>query len=51
MKTKRCYTQHTHCIGNTCDRVKQHEYKPIGTGECWKCGESYLSHLQIFEGK
>jgi hypothetical protein len=22
-----------------------HEYKPIGTGECWTCGESFSKHL------
>ena len=23
-----------------------HTYQPIGTGECWKCGESFFKHIK-----
>lgn len=27
-----------------------HEYKPIGTGECWACGQPFFKHLKA-EGR
>lgn len=28
--------------------MEPHEYKPIGTGECWTCGEPFYKHWNGF---